>query len=164
MVSLGGSIVASLENFNGFLAVYTPFDDLINIDFKQKGVVPEIMLHILQEFTFLLGRHALDNEIPHMIVCKEKTKRLHDSKIKDRAFNIGDRVLLFNSLLKIFSGKLKSYWSGPFTISHVYPYGTVELSQPHGPNFNVNGHRLKHYFGEDVPKMVIHDQTFPKDH
>nr|GEU78105.1 reverse transcriptase domain-containing protein [Tanacetum cinerariifolium] len=57
------------------------------------------------------------------------------------------RVLLFNSRLKIFFGKRKSRWSGPFTISQVYPYGTVELSQPDGPNFKVNGHRLKHYFG-----------------
>nr|GEX74576.1 reverse transcriptase domain-containing protein [Tanacetum cinerariifolium] len=88
-----------------------------------------------------------------------------DSKIKDRVFNIGDRVLLFNSRLKIFFDKLKSRWSGPFTISHVYPYGTVELSQPDGPNFNVNGHRLKHYFEEDVPKMAVPDlQTFPKDY
>nr|GEW94161.1 reverse transcriptase domain-containing protein [Tanacetum cinerariifolium] len=94
-----------------------------------------------------------------------KNKRLHDSKIKDRVFNIGDRVLLFNSRLKIFTGKLKSRWSGPFTISHVYPYGTVELSQPDGPNFKVNGHRLKHYFREDVPKLVVPDlQTFPKDY
>nr|GFA54520.1 hypothetical protein [Tanacetum cinerariifolium] len=45
--------------------------------------------------------------------------------------------------------KLKSRWSGPFTISQVYPYGTIELSQPDGPNFKVNGHRVKHYFGED---------------
>nr|GEW84638.1 reverse transcriptase domain-containing protein [Tanacetum cinerariifolium] len=96
---------------------------------------------------------------------QEKTKRLHDSKNKDRVFNIDDRVLLFNSRLKIFSGKLKSHWSGRFTISHVYPYGTVELSQPDGPNFKVNGHRLKHYFGEDVPKVVVPDlQTFPRDH
>nr|GEU59575.1 reverse transcriptase domain-containing protein [Tanacetum cinerariifolium] len=98
-------------------------------------------------------------------IYKEKTKRLHDSKIKDRVFNIGDRVLLFNSRLKIFFGKLKSRWSGPFTISHVFSYGTVELSQPDGPNFKVNGHRLKHYFGENVPKLVVPDlQTFPKDH
>nr|GFB50075.1 reverse transcriptase domain-containing protein [Tanacetum cinerariifolium] len=89
------------------------------------------------------------------LIYKEKTKRLHDLKIKDRVFNIGDRVLLFNSRLKIFSGKLKSHWSGPFTISYVFPYGTVELSQPDGPNFKVNGHILKHYFGEDVPKMVV---------
>nr|GEW64506.1 reverse transcriptase domain-containing protein [Tanacetum cinerariifolium] len=106
-----------------------------------------------------------DQAYENSLIYKEKTKRLHDSKIKDRVLNIGDRVLLFNSRLKIFFGKLKSCWSGPFTISHVFPYGTVELSQPDGPNFKVNGHRLKHYFGEDVPKMVVPDlQTFPKDH
>nr|GEV26397.1 reverse transcriptase domain-containing protein [Tanacetum cinerariifolium] len=106
-----------------------------------------------------------DQAYENSLIYKEKTKRLHDSKIKDCVFNIGDRVLLFNSLLKIFSGKLKSRWSGPFTIYHVYLYGTVELSQPDGPNFKVNGHRLKHYFGEDLPKLVVPDlQTFPKDH
>nr|GFD28752.1 hypothetical protein [Tanacetum cinerariifolium] len=41
MMSPDGSIVASLENVNGFLAVYTPSDDLIRTDFKKKGVVPE---------------------------------------------------------------------------------------------------------------------------
>nr|GEU84904.1 reverse transcriptase domain-containing protein [Tanacetum cinerariifolium] len=106
-----------------------------------------------------------DQAYENYLIYKEKTKRLHDSKIKDRVSNIGDRVLLFNSRLKIFSGKLKSRWSSPFTVSHVYPYGTVELAQPDGPNFKVNGHRLKHYFGEDVPKLVVPDlQTFPKDH
>nr|GEY46951.1 reverse transcriptase domain-containing protein [Tanacetum cinerariifolium] len=89
------------------------------------------------------------------LIYKEKTKRLYDSKIIDRVFNIDDRVLLFNSRLKIFSGKLKSRWFGPFSISHVFPYGTIELSQPDGPNFKVNGHILKHYFGEDIPKMVV---------
>nr|GEW63844.1 reverse transcriptase domain-containing protein [Tanacetum cinerariifolium] len=89
------------------------------------------------------------------LIYKEKTKRIHDSKIKNRVFNIDDRVLLFNSRLKIFSGKLKSHWSGPFTISQVYPYGTVELSQPDGPNLKFNGHRLKHYFGEDIPQSVV---------
>nr|GEV78940.1 reverse transcriptase domain-containing protein [Tanacetum cinerariifolium] len=106
-----------------------------------------------------------DQAYENSFIYKEITKRLHDSKIKDRVFNIGDIVLLFNSRLKIFSGKLKSRWSGPFTISQVYPYGTVELSQPNGPNFKVNGHRLKHYFGEDVPKVVVLDlQTFSRDH
>nr|GEV77239.1 reverse transcriptase domain-containing protein [Tanacetum cinerariifolium] len=74
------------------------------------------------------------------------------------------RVLLFNSRLKIFSGKLKSCWFGPFTISHVFPYATVELSQPDEPNFKVNGHRLKHYFREDVPKMVVPDLQTAGDH
>ncbi|GKA21932.1 reverse transcriptase domain-containing protein, partial [Tanacetum coccineum] len=81
----------------------------------------------------------------------ERTKKLHGSKIKNRIFNVGDQVLLFNSRLKIFFGKLKTRWSGPFTIAQVFPYGTIELSQPDGPNFKVNGHRVKHYFGGDIP-------------
>ncbi|GJZ49038.1 reverse transcriptase domain-containing protein [Tanacetum coccineum] len=84
--------------------------------------------------------------------------------ITNQHFNVGDRVLLFNSRLKIFSGKLKTRWSGPFIITKVFPYGTIELSQPDGPNFKVNGHRVKHYFGGDLPPKVVHDlHTFPKD-
>nr|GEV45833.1 reverse transcriptase domain-containing protein [Tanacetum cinerariifolium] len=105
-----------------------------------------------------------DQAYEYSLIYKEKTKRLHDLKFKDRVFNIGDRVLLFNSRLKIFSGKLKTCWSGPFTITHVFPYGTIELSQTDRPNFKVNGHRLKHYFGEGIRRMVVPDlQTFPKD-
>nr|GEW45359.1 reverse transcriptase domain-containing protein [Tanacetum cinerariifolium] len=105
-----------------------------------------------------------DQAYENSLIYKEKTKRIHDSKIKDRVFNVGDRVLLFNSRLKIFSGKLKTRWSGPFTITQVFPYGSVELSQTDTPNFKLNGHRLKHYFGEDIPQMVVPDlQTFPKD-
>nr|GEV74304.1 hypothetical protein [Tanacetum cinerariifolium] len=105
-----------------------------------------------------------DQSYENSLIYKEKTKRIHDSKIKDRIFNVGDQVLLFNSRLKIFSSKLKTHWSGPFTITQVFPYGTVELSQTDGPNFKVNGHKLEHYFGEDIPKIVVLDlQTFPKD-
>ncbi|GKB50300.1 reverse transcriptase domain-containing protein [Tanacetum coccineum] len=94
----------------------------------------------------------------------ERTKKLHDSKIKNLIFNVGDRVLLFNSCLKIFFGKLKTRWSGPFTITKVFPYGTIELSQPDGPNFKVNGHPMKHYFREDIPPKVVQDlHTFSKD-
>ncbi|GJR27639.1 reverse transcriptase domain-containing protein [Tanacetum coccineum] len=107
-----------------------------------------------------LRDHAYENSL----IYKEKTKRIHDSKIKNCVFNVGDRVLLFNSRLKIFLGKLKTRWSGPFTVTQVFPYGTVELSQNSGPNFKVNGHRLKHYFGGDVPQLVVPDlQTFPMD-
>ncbi|GKC28858.1 reverse transcriptase domain-containing protein [Tanacetum coccineum] len=127
-----------------------------NFDLSTAGDHRKVQLNELNE----LRDQAYENSL----IYKEKTKRIHDSKIKNRVFNVGDQVLLFNSRLKIFSGKLKSRWSRPFTIAHVYPYGTVELSQNSGPNFKVNGHRLKHYFGGDVPQMVIPDlQTFPKD-
>ncbi|GKF57053.1 hypothetical protein Tco_0170590 [Tanacetum coccineum] len=99
---------------------------------------------------------APDWDLPFELMC--------DAKIKNRIFNVGDRVLLFNSRLKIFSGKLKSRWSGPFTVTQVFPYGTVELSQNSGPNFKVNGHRIKHYFGGDISTEVVPDlQTFPMD-
>nr|GEW90004.1 reverse transcriptase domain-containing protein [Tanacetum cinerariifolium] len=78
-----------------------------------------------------------DQAYENYFIYKEKTKRIHDSKIQDRVFNVGDRVLFFYSRLKIFSSKLKTRWSRPFTITQVFPYGTVELSQTDGPNFKV---------------------------
>nr|GFB56649.1 reverse transcriptase domain-containing protein [Tanacetum cinerariifolium] len=109
-----------------------------NFNLKTAGDHRKIQINELNE----LRDQAYENSL----IYKEKTKRIHDSKIKNRVFNIGDIVPLFNSRLKIFSGKLKSRWFGPFTISQVFPYGTVELSQPNGPNFKVNDHRVKHYF------------------
>nr|GFB01348.1 reverse transcriptase domain-containing protein [Tanacetum cinerariifolium] len=109
-----------------------------NFDLAIAGDHWKVQLNELNE----LRNHAYENSL----IYKEKTKRIHDSKIKNYVFNVGDRVLLFNSKLKIFSGKLKTHCSGPFTITKVFPYGTVELSQANGPNFKVNGHRVKHYF------------------
>ncbi|GJR14428.1 reverse transcriptase domain-containing protein [Tanacetum coccineum] len=128
-----------------------------NYDLKTAGDHRKVQINELNE----LRDQAYENSL----IYKEKTKKIHDSKIKNRVFNIGDRVLLFNSRLKIFSGKLKTRWTGPFIVTQVFPYGTVELSQTDGPNFKVNGHRLKHYFGGDIPPMVVPDlQTFPMDH
>ncbi|GJY39831.1 reverse transcriptase domain-containing protein [Tanacetum coccineum] len=127
-----------------------------NFDLDTAGDHRNVQINELNE----LHDHAYENSL----IYKKKTKRIHDSKIKNRVFNVGDQVFLFNSRLKMFSGKLKSSWSGLFTITHVFPYGTVVLSQNSGLNFKVNGHRIKHYFGGDVPKLVIPDlQTFPKD-
>nr|GEW29169.1 reverse transcriptase domain-containing protein [Tanacetum cinerariifolium] len=105
-----------------------------------------------------------DQAYENSMIYKERTKKLYDSKIKNHIFNVGDQVLLFNSRLKIFSGKLRTHWFGPFTITRIFPYGTIELSQPNGPNFKVNGHRVKHYFGGDIPSNVAPDlHTFPMD-
>nr|GEW13768.1 reverse transcriptase domain-containing protein [Tanacetum cinerariifolium] len=105
-----------------------------------------------------------DQAYENSLIYKEQTKKLHDDKIKNRIFNVGDQVLLFNSRLKIFSGKLKSCWSGPFTISEIYPYGTAKLIHPDACNFKVNCHRLKHYHGGDPPPLEIPDvTTFSKD-
>ncbi|GJV83563.1 reverse transcriptase domain-containing protein [Tanacetum coccineum] len=96
-----------------------------------------------------------DQDYENSLIYKDKTKKLHDSKIKNRIFNVDDQVLLFNSRLKIFLGKLKTRWSGPFTITEVFPYDTAKLSHSDESNFKVNCHRLKHYFGGDTPTMVV---------
>nr|GEV97790.1 hypothetical protein [Tanacetum cinerariifolium] len=80
-----------------------------NFDLKTAGDHKKVQINKLNELC--------DQAYKNPLIYKEKTKRLHDSKIKNRVFNIGDIILLFNSRLKIFSGKLKSRWSGPFTIS-----------------------------------------------
>nr|GEX14365.1 reverse transcriptase domain-containing protein [Tanacetum cinerariifolium] len=98
-----------------------------------------------------------DQAYENCLIYKERTKKLHDSKIKNHIFSVGDRVLLFNSHLKIFLRKLKTHWSGPLTITKVFPYGTVKISQPDGLNFKVNGHRVKHYFRGDVSQLVVPD-------
>ncbi|GJT09785.1 reverse transcriptase domain-containing protein [Tanacetum coccineum] len=73
-----------------------------NFDLKTAGDHRKVQLNELNE----LRDEAYENSL----IYKEKTKRIHDSKIKNRVFNVGDRVLLFNSRLKIFSGKLKTRW------------------------------------------------------
>nr|GEW48755.1 reverse transcriptase domain-containing protein [Tanacetum cinerariifolium] len=128
----------------------------VSFDLKTAGDHWKLQLNELNE----LRDQAYENSL----IYKEREKKLHDSKIKNRIFNVCDQVLLFNSRLKIFSRKLKTRWSGPFAITQVFPYGTVELSQPNGPNFKVNGHRVKHYFGGDIPSKVVLDlHAFPMD-
>nr|GEX54918.1 reverse transcriptase [Tanacetum cinerariifolium] len=127
-----------------------------NFNLKTAGDHRKLQLNEMSE----LRDQAYENSL----IYKERTKKLYDAKIKNRIFNIGDQVLLFNSRLKIFSGKLKSCWSGPLTILEVYPYGTTKLVHSNGSNFKVNCHRLKHYHGGDTPPLEILDfQTFPKD-
>ena len=82
-------------------------------------------------------------------IYKENAKKYHDARLQQHnQFQEGDLVLLFNSRLKLFPGKLKSRWLGPFWIKNVFPYGTVELEHPEKGIFKVNGQRLKHYLGD----------------
>ena len=80
-------------------------------------------------------------------IYKEKTKSLHDRVITRKEFNVGDKVLLYHSHLKLFPGKLRSLWIGPFVVSNFFPYGTVEItSLETNKVLKVNGHRLKPFY------------------
>nr|GFB91440.1 reverse transcriptase domain-containing protein [Tanacetum cinerariifolium] len=67
-----------------------------NFDLKTAGDHRKLQLNELSE----LRDQAYENSL----IYKERNKKLHDDKIKNRIFNVGDQVLLFNSRLKIFSG------------------------------------------------------------
>ena len=80
-------------------------------------------------------------------IYKDKTKRWHDQRILRKEFKLGELVLLYNSRLRLFKGKLKSRWSGPYIAIAVTPFGAVTLRTNSGNEFKVNGQRLKCYIG-----------------
>ena len=71
-------------------------------------------------------------------IYKDKTKKWHDQKILRREFKARELVLLYNSKLKLFPGKLKSRWSGPYSIVASTPFGAVTLKTNYGNEFKVN--------------------------
>ena len=79
-------------------------------------------------------------------IAKDKLKRWNDKLIARKHFKQGDQVLLYESKLHLFPGKLKSRWTGPFTIQEIYHNGSVDLLNLKDHRvFKVNGQRLKPY-------------------
>jgi len=84
-------------------------------------------------------------------ITREGLKAYHDKRILKRKFQRGQSLLLFNSRLKLFPGKLKSKWSDPFVIKEIKPYGTIEFQDPSSKrSWIVSGQRLKSYIGGDL--------------
>jgi len=112
----------------------------LNLDAELAGRKRITQLHELEEFRL----HAYENAK----LYKEKTKRWHDKQIVSHTFEPGQLVLLFNSRLKLFLGKLRVKWSGPFEVVRMTQHGAVELrNKDKSSTFLVNGQRVKHYFG-----------------
>ena len=112
----------------------------LNFDLKAAKEERLLQLNELKE----LRNEAYDNAK----IYKDKTKKWHDQRILRREFEVGDQVMLFISRLKLFPGKLKSKWSGPYTVVSSTTFGAVTLRTSKGEKFKVNGQRLKHYLGE----------------
>ncbi|XP_019427150.1 PREDICTED: uncharacterized protein LOC109335471 [Lupinus angustifolius] len=86
---------------------------------------------------------------------KEKVKVYHDRKIRKKDFRVGQSVLLFNFWMKLFPGKLKSKWAGPFLIKEVKLYGAIELQDTASQrSWTVNGQRLKLYLGGEKKSVA----------
>ncbi|KAM1282097.1 hypothetical protein ACFX2H_022500 [Malus domestica] len=103
-----------------------------NLDLDAAGMNRKLQLNELEE----IRNEAYENGR----IYKEKTKAFHDKMIRGKTFSIGQKVLLFNSRLRLFSGKLRSKWIGPFVVTNVFPHHAVQVkSLRNGDEFKVNG-------------------------
>nr|GEZ07828.1 hypothetical protein [Tanacetum cinerariifolium] len=123
---------------------------------NQLPVVISSVLSTIEKATLLevLRNHKGINELDEMrldvyessISYKDRSKRWHDKRIKvPTNYKRGDKVLLFNLRLRLFRGKLKSRWYGPFSISKDMKNGTIKLYDEDGNEFIVNKQRVKPY-------------------
>ncbi|XP_068323129.1 uncharacterized protein, partial [Pyrus communis] len=90
-----------------------------NMDIDAAGVHRKLQLNELEE----IRNEAYENARMY----KAKTKAFHDKMIRTKTFTVGQKVLLFNSRLRLFPGKLRSKWIGPFVVTNVFPHGAVQI-------------------------------------
>ena len=95
---------------------------MLNMNLEMAGRKRMLQLNELDE----LKQNAYDSSR----IYKKKTKAWHDKHLVHNELKPAQQVLLFNSRLKLFPGKLKSRWSGPFVVTQVFPYSSVELMHP----------------------------------
>nr|XP_028945212.1 uncharacterized protein LOC114819758 [Malus domestica] len=106
------------------------------MDIEAAGIQRKLQWNELEE----IRNEAYDNA--H--IYKEKTKAAHDKMIRGKTFSIGQKVLLFNSHLRLFPVQIQSLNTGH--------------------EFKVHGHHLKPYyetFEEHVVEDVHHHAVGP---
>ncbi|KAL5732629.1 hypothetical protein ACOSP7_031984 [Xanthoceras sorbifolium] len=119
-----------------------------NFSLNDASSLRKLQLNELEE----LRNEAYENSR----IYKERMKVFHDKKILRKNFEPGQKVLLYNSRLHLFPGKLRSRWTGPFVVKRVFPFGAIEVEDPKNSNvFKVNGQRLKPF----LENLVLEDET-----
>ncbi|CAN6725345.1 unnamed protein product [Malus baccata var. baccata] len=101
-----------------------------NLELDAAGVHRKLQLNELEE----IRNEAYENAR----IYKEKTKAFHDKMIRGKSFSVGQRVLLFNSRLRLFPVQIQSLKTGQ--------------------EFKVNGHRLKPYY-DNFEEHAVDDIT-----
>ncbi|XP_048428425.1 uncharacterized protein LOC125471755 [Pyrus x bretschneideri] len=118
----------------------------LNFDYQAAGEKRKLQLNELEEWR----NEAYENAK----IYKESTKKFHDKAIIRKKFVPGQKVLLYNSRLRLFLGKLRSKWIGPFEVTQVMPHGAIEIKNLQNEElFKVNGHRLKHYLDTTLSEI-----------
>ena len=130
----------------------------LNFNLRMAGEHRKLELNELEE----IRRDAYESSK----ISKERAKIFHDNSIVRKSFEPGQKVLLYNSRLSIFQGKLRSRWDDPYLVKVAYPNGAVDVQNPeNGQTFKVNGQRLKPFFGgfeEQVMEENLMDPVYPE--
>ena len=121
----------------------------LNMDLSGAGEKRFLDLNELEEIR--------NNAYLNTKIAKERSKKWHDQMIMGKSFKEGDQVLLYDSKLHLFPGKLKSRWTGPFIVQQAYPNGSVDLRDPSDDRiFKVNGQRVKPYVvQQDIKEKIL---------
>ena len=111
----------------------------LNLDLDRAGDLRKLQISELEELrnvhTITLG--YLNTELRFSMI----------SQFIGKKFVSGQKVLLYNTRLHLFPGKLKTRWSGPYVVQNVSPHGAIEILNPKdGNTFKVNCQRLKPFF------------------
>jgi hypothetical protein len=108
----------------------------LNFDLDAAGEKRLLDLNELEEIRMESYNLAKDYKI--------RTKKYHDSRVLPKSFDVGQKVLLYQSRLHLHLEKLKSRWEGPYIVTKTFDHGAVELKNPSdNETFKVNGHRVK---------------------
>uniref|UniRef100_A0A2N9H911 Integrase catalytic domain-containing protein n=1 Tax=Fagus sylvatica TaxID=28930 RepID=A0A2N9H911_FAGSY len=125
-----------------------------NFDLKEASELRKFQMSELEELrneAYISTRHY-----------KERMKLFHDKKIVRKTFEPNQTVLLYDSKLHTFSGKLRTRWDDPYIVKEVFDYGAVVIEDPRdGRILKVNGQRLRPYLGEVVPAEEIMSLELP---
>ena len=116
------------------------------MDLQSAGIKRQIQLAELDEWR--------EKAYHSSKLYKERTKRWHEKRIKIKQFKAGDKVLLFNSRIRLFGhGKLRSKWEGPYLVLNATDHGAVALQDDDGNIFKVNGQRLKVFLEQEMLEL-----------
>ncbi|XP_039851417.1 ATP-dependent Clp protease proteolytic subunit-like [Panicum virgatum] len=98
------------------------------MDYKLAGRNRQMQLAELEEWREKVYHSAK--------LYKDHTKRWHDKRINPKEFKPGDKVLMFNSRVKLFGeGKLRSKWKGSYTVVNTSSHGAITLQDDDGEYF-----------------------------
>ena len=129
----------------------------LNMDMNRAGLKRMLEINKLEE----MGNDAYFNSK----FAKDRQKKWHDRFITRKTFNQGDQVLLCDSKLHLFPGKLKSRWTSPFIVHQAYFNGSVDLLNSKNKKiFKVNGQRVKPYAvchsveEEEISSLILHNR------